>query len=169
MEKKFYFAPDNTTYTVRPCTAIAVHEDGYDELNRQEAVLVENTEDSGELVQYVVFGWKIDQLNTVEDFADMCEDFAMWDSDYEILDTVEVICKDRASAKQVIAAEKKVLTMVGIDPTIENIVRLSGEYLTINISPKDGRQYCWYMDNEYEACISVDTLEEADPEELRLY
>lgn len=74
-------------YTVRPCTAIAECDD-YQESERQEAVLVSNTADWGERFDYVVFGWTIDMLNSLEDFETMRGDASMWDSDWETLETV---------------------------------------------------------------------------------
>lgn len=66
-----------------------------------------------------------------------------------------------------ITAAKKVLTKVGIEPTAENIERQEDiDCLTINTFR--GNDYCWYMDEVYDVCISVDTLEEVDPEEIGL-
>lgn len=79
------FTINNTEYTIYTCTAIA----GCDETNtRQDALLVENTAESGEIFQYVVFGWEMPE--TAEDFENMCEDSTAWESDCEVLETVEV-------------------------------------------------------------------------------
>ena len=96
MKENFFL--DGIMYTVTPCTAIAsrdldaaellVH-DGADRTNspfRQNALLVENTADSGEKIQKVVFGYEMPETDKA--FADMCEDSAAWESDYEVLDTV---------------------------------------------------------------------------------
>lgn len=93
------FTLDGVEYTVTPCTAIAscdleaaellVH-DGADLTNspfRQEALLVENTADSGEKFQKVCFGY--DMPVATEDLADMCEDTSAWESDHETLATVQ--------------------------------------------------------------------------------
>ena len=74
------FAIDNTEYTITDCTALNCEDE------RVNALLVENTADSGEKFAYVVFGYQMPE--TTEDFADMCEDCNAWDSDYETLETV---------------------------------------------------------------------------------
>ena len=83
MEKTFKL--DGKEYTVKPCTAIADC-DGYQESERQNALLVSNTADWGERFDFVVFGWGMPE--TLEDFTDMCEDASAWDSDWETLETV---------------------------------------------------------------------------------
>lgn len=77
------FTIDNTEYTVTTCTAIALGD-----VSEQEALLVENTADSGEMFQKVVFGYEMPE--TAEDFEEMCDDSGAWESDYEVLGTVEV-------------------------------------------------------------------------------
>ena len=42
--------------------------------------------DSGEKIEYVVFGY--DMPENEDDFSDMCEDSDSWDSDCETLETV---------------------------------------------------------------------------------
>lgn len=79
------FTINNTAYTVTECTAIALCD--METGDRQNALLVENTEDSGEIVRFVVFGYGMPE--TVEGFSDMCEDFNAWESDCDCLDTVE--------------------------------------------------------------------------------
>ena len=77
------FTIDNTEYTVTTCTAIAL-----DDVSEQEALLVENTADSGEMFQKVVFGYEMPE--TAEDFEAMCEDSSAWESDHEVLETVTI-------------------------------------------------------------------------------
>lgn len=95
--KKTFHIEDNE-YTVKPCTAIAYcdlewnvnDEPIYNEEARQNALFVEKIAPAGEeRVQAVVFcDWKLDALETDEDFAAMCEDSWAWESDYETLDSV---------------------------------------------------------------------------------
>ena len=75
------FTIDNTEYTITDCTALNCEDE------RVNALLVENTADSGEKFQFVVFGYEMPE--TVEDFEDMCDDSCAWDSDYEVLETVQ--------------------------------------------------------------------------------
>ena len=82
MTKTFIF--DGTVYAVTTCTAIAYCD--LDTGDRQNALLIENTADSGEKFQKVCFGY--DMPYTTEDFADMCEDTSAWESDHEVLATV---------------------------------------------------------------------------------
>ena len=63
-------------YTVSTCTAIALC-DVESEEARQSALLV-STEENGEKFGQIVFGWTMPE--SVEDFADMCEDSAAWES-----------------------------------------------------------------------------------------
>lgn len=79
------FTIDNTEYSVTTCTAIPACE--LDNGSIEEALLVENAADSGETFQFVVFGYEMPE--TVEDFEDMCEDSCAWESDSEVLATVE--------------------------------------------------------------------------------
>lgn len=83
MKKTFTF--NNVEYTVSTCTAIAGC-DGRDEANRQDALLVKTTLDSGEVDERVVFGYPMPEDD--EDFAIMSGDYWAWDSDYEVLETV---------------------------------------------------------------------------------
>ena len=76
------FTIDNTEYTVTACTAMYEGE-------RLSALLVENTAESGEKFQFVVFGYEMPE--TAEGFEDMCEDSCAWDSDYETLESVATI------------------------------------------------------------------------------
>ena len=59
----------------------------YSEDDRQNALLVTNMADSGEKIEYVVFGWAMPENE--DDFSDMCEDSVAWDSDCETLETVK--------------------------------------------------------------------------------
>lgn len=81
------FTINDTEYTVTACTAVASCDlcSG----SRQASLLIENTADSGEKFQYVVFGY--DMPETADDFADMCDDSSAWESDYEVLETVEIL------------------------------------------------------------------------------
>lgn len=78
------FTIDNTEYTVRTCTAIALNAG---DTERQDALLV-TSHMNGEKSEYVVFGYEMPK--TEEDFALMSEDSTAWDSDYETLATVEI-------------------------------------------------------------------------------
>jgi hypothetical protein len=63
-------------YTVTDCTAISFC-DGEDEKARQDALMVTFETDSGEKVDYVVFGWNMPE--DAETFSDMCEDGSAWE------------------------------------------------------------------------------------------
>ena len=63
-------------YTVEECTAIALC-DGEDESCRQNALLITSTEESGEVVEKLVFGWAMPESD--EDWRDMCEDTGAWE------------------------------------------------------------------------------------------
>lgn len=80
------FTVKGTEYTVEEITAIATCAGEYSEDFRQNALLVTSMADSGELIEYVVFGWNMPEND--DDFADMCEDSNAWDSDWETLETV---------------------------------------------------------------------------------
>ena len=80
------FTVEGTEYTVEEITAIATCAGEYSEDDRQYALLVTNTADSGEKIEYVVFGY--DMPENEDDFSDMCEDSDTWDSDCETLETV---------------------------------------------------------------------------------
>ena len=81
------FTVEGTEYTVEEITAIATCAGEYSEDKRQNALLVTNVADSGEKIEYVVFGY--DMPDDENDFSDMCEDSNAWDSDYETLETVK--------------------------------------------------------------------------------
>lgn len=78
------FEINGIEYTVEDCTAICAADCG-DESKRQAALLVSSERD-GEKFKEVVFGY--DMPETEENFRDMCEDFAAWESGAEVLGTV---------------------------------------------------------------------------------
>ena len=80
------FTVEGTEYTVEEITAIATCAGEYSEDDRQNAILVTNIADSGEKVEYVVFGYEMP--DDEYDFANMCDDPYAWDSDFETLKTV---------------------------------------------------------------------------------
>lgn len=75
MEKTFKL--NGTKYTVRACTAIAECNEGR-ENERQNALLVTATMESGEVTEHVVFGWTMPE--TTEDFLDMCGEPEAWEA-----------------------------------------------------------------------------------------
>ena len=79
------FTVERTEYTVEDITAIATCAGEYSEDFRQNALLVTNMADSGEKIEYVVFGY--DMPENDDDFYDMCEDSDAWDSNWETLET----------------------------------------------------------------------------------
>ena len=81
------FTVEGTEYTVENITAIATSVGEYSEDFRQNALLVTNIADSGEKIEYVVFGWAMP--DNEDDFSDMCEDSDAWDSNWETLETVK--------------------------------------------------------------------------------
>ena len=80
------FTVEGTEYTVEEITAIATCAGEYNEDDRKNAIIVTNMTDSGEKIEYVVFGY--DMPENEDDFSDMCEDSDAWDSDCETLETV---------------------------------------------------------------------------------
>ena len=83
MEKTFTF--DGSEYTFKEVTLIADCDD-YNEEYRQDAILVTNVADSGEKIEYVVFGF--DMPDDYDDFATMFDYPEAWESDCETLETV---------------------------------------------------------------------------------
>ena len=81
------FTVEGTEYTVEDITAIATCVGECSEDDRQNALLVTNIADSGEKIEYVVFGWAMPENE--DDFSDMCEDSDAWDSNCETLKTVK--------------------------------------------------------------------------------
>ena len=84
MKKTFII--EGTEYTVEEITAIATCACEYSENYRQNALLVTNMADSGEKVEFVVFGY--DMPEDEDDFSNMCEDYNAWDSNWETIETV---------------------------------------------------------------------------------
>lgn len=84
---KKIFTVEGTEYTVEDITAIATCAGEYSEDFRKNALLVTNMADSGEKIEYVVFGY--DMPENDDDFSDMCEDSDVWDSNYDTLKTVK--------------------------------------------------------------------------------
>ena len=80
------FTVEGTEYTVEDITAIATRAGEHGEDFRQNALLVTNMADSGEKIEYVVFGY--DMPENEDDFSDMCEDSDAWDSNCETIETV---------------------------------------------------------------------------------
>ena len=84
---KKIFTVEGTEYTVEDITAIATCSGEHGEEMRQNALLVTNIADSGEKIEYVVFGWEMPENE--DDFSDMCEDSDAWDSNWGTLKTVK--------------------------------------------------------------------------------
>lgn len=80
------FAVENTLYTVEQITAIATSADEYAEDQRQNALLVTSYTDSGEKMEYVVFGFDMPQDES--DFASMLDEPNAWDGSEDTLRTV---------------------------------------------------------------------------------
>ena len=74
-----------TTYTIETVTAIASC-DLADNI-RQDALLVCYVNDFGEEIESVVFGYEIPEDE--EDFNTMADDPFAWESDFEVLATVQ--------------------------------------------------------------------------------
>ena len=81
------FTVEGAEYIVEDITAIATCAGEHGEEMRQNALLVTNMADSGEKIEYVVFGWAMPENE--DDFSDMCEDSDAWDSNFETLETVK--------------------------------------------------------------------------------
>ena len=81
------FTVEGTEYTVEEITAIATCAGEHGEEMRQNALLVTNMADSGEKIEYVVFGWEMPENE--DDFSDMCEDSDAWDSNWGTLESVK--------------------------------------------------------------------------------
>lgn len=78
------FTINDTTYTVRTCTAIALNAG---DAEAQDALFVTNYA-NGEKMESVVFGY--DMPETLEDFCDMADDSGAWDSDWDTCHTVKI-------------------------------------------------------------------------------
>lgn len=80
------FAVENTLYTVEEITAIATSAGDSVEDQRQNALLVTSEADSGEKMEYVVFGFELPQ--DADDFYAMCDEPNAWDGSQDTLRTV---------------------------------------------------------------------------------
>ena len=81
------FTVDGTEYTVDEITAIATSAGDSVEDQRQNALLVMSESDSGEKMQYVVFGFELPQ--DADDFSGMCDEPNAWDGSEDTLRTVQ--------------------------------------------------------------------------------
>lgn len=72
---------DNTTYTVRTCTAVSVGE-----TERTTALYVDYYDESGEHVEHVVFNATLPEDE--DEFMDLCDYSDEWDSHYRTIATV---------------------------------------------------------------------------------
>ena len=75
---------DNTTYTVRTCTAVSVGE-----TERATALYVDYYDESGEHVEYVVFNATMPEDE--DEFMILCDYSDEWDSNYR---TIATVCFD---------------------------------------------------------------------------
>ena len=75
---------NDTTYTVRTCTAVSVGE-----TERTTALYVDYYEESGEHVEYVVFNTTMPEDE--DEFMDLCDYSDGWDSHYM---TIATVCFD---------------------------------------------------------------------------
>ena len=75
---------DNTTYTVRTCTAVSAGE-----TERATALYVDYYAESGEHVEYVVFNATMPEDE--DEFMDLCDYSDEWDSHYM---TIATVCFD---------------------------------------------------------------------------
>ena len=78
------FEINGIEYTIEDCTAICGADCG-DESKRQEALLVSSERD-GEKFEEVVFGYEMPE--TEENFLDMCDDSAVWETDAAVIASV---------------------------------------------------------------------------------
>ena len=75
---------NDTTYTVRTCTAVSVGE-----TERATALYVDCYDESGEHVEYVVFNATMPEDD--DEFMDLCDYSDEWDSNYR---TIATVCFD---------------------------------------------------------------------------
>ena len=75
---------NDTTYTVRTCTAVSVGE-----TERATALYVDYYDESGEHVEYVVFNATMPEDE--DEFMDLCDYSDEWDSNYR---TIATVCFD---------------------------------------------------------------------------
>ena len=78
------FEINGIEYTVEDCTAICAADCG-DESKTQDALLVSSERD-GEKFEEVVFGYEMPE--TEENFLDMCDDSAAWETDTAVIASV---------------------------------------------------------------------------------
>lgn len=78
---------NDTTYTVRTCTAVAV---SIGDTERVPALYVDYYEDSGEHVEYVVFNATMPEDE--DEFMILCDYSDEWDSNYR---TIATVCFDK--------------------------------------------------------------------------
>ena len=78
------FEINGIEYTAESCSAICGADLG-DEGKRQDALLV-STERDGEKFEEVVFGYEMPE--TEENFLDMCDDSAAWETDAAVIASV---------------------------------------------------------------------------------
>lgn len=76
---------NETTYSIEKVTATAFCD--LDEAIRQDAILVSYENESGETVDYVVFGHNMPEDE--DDLLAMFDDSCAWESDWEVLATVQ--------------------------------------------------------------------------------
>lgn len=71
--------------------------------------------------------------------------------------------------KKELKAALKVLGLVNIDMTEENVKHyMNCDYLTFH-DGNDGKEYCWYFDaDEKDICIDIESLKEVNVEEKGL-
>ena len=63
----------------------------------------------------------------------------------------------------------KALELAGTEPTVENATRLEAcGYLTINTG-HNGRDYAWYMDENYNIAVDIETLDVLSIQEIEQY
>lgn len=72
------FTLEKITYEVKPCTAIAICDEGKEEA-RRDALQVEAWNEDRTMCYYehIVFGWPMPE--TVEAFQEMCQDPSAWE------------------------------------------------------------------------------------------
>ena len=84
MTKTYTITENDTTYTVRTCTAVSVGE-----TERATALYVDYYDESGEHVEYVVFNATMPEDE--DEFMILCDYSDEWDSDYR---TIATVCFD---------------------------------------------------------------------------
>lgn len=79
------FTLSGTEYTVRACTAICK---SIGESKRRKALYIYNISESGEITEYVVFGYHMPKDEA--EFLEMSKDSSAWDGWYETTETVQI-------------------------------------------------------------------------------